>query len=323
MTKPSITLIANDFGYIGPLACGDVQAEGIDLILDRVSPIGRIKTDASVDGGEISFSSYLIGLAQGNRSFVGLPVFPYWAFRQRCFYVRRNSPLKDLKDLVGKRVGTNAWSDSGNTWTRATLREAGIGIDQIAWWVGPVEDPAYDSWGGRPKITVPPYVHSPEPGSTLMEMLLEGEIDALMYPLAPKLFYKGNSPIVRLLENYVQVEEAYYRRTGIYPGHHLIGLKREVFDRDPWIARSLFNALDQSKALWQERRKRFAESTPWMLADIEAAMNLMGEDWMPNGVEPNRKMIQAFCEEQYAQKLIDQPLDPTTVFAEFEEVMSE
>jgi 4,5-dihydroxyphthalate decarboxylase len=316
--KVSLELVIKDYDYLAPLMYGDVIPEGLDLHIDRVSPITRTTEDPSVPAGELSFSGYLIRLAQGNDSFVGIPFFAYRAFRQRCFFTLRDSGLTDLPELEGKRVGTNAWPDSGNTWSRAVLREAGVAIDQIDWWVGGIDDPKYDSWKGRPEINVPPYVHAIAPGQTLREMLLGGELDALMIPIPPRGLYDAESPIVRVIDDYVSAEKAYYRRTGLYPAHHIVGVRREVFERDPWIARSLYTALDQSQKLWQERRKQLTELTPWLLADVERAMELMGEDWQPNGVEANRKVIATLCEEEFAQGLIEEPLDGDSVFADFE-----
>ena len=107
----------------------------------------------------------------------------------------------------------------------------------------------------------------------------------------------------------------------IYPAHHTIGLRRGVFERTPQVAVSLYRALDQARVLWQQRRLFMAELTPWILADIEETASLMGADWQPNGVSPNRKVIAALCDEEHAQGLIARPLDPATVFADFDAVM--
>ena len=154
-------------------------------------------------------------------------------------------------------------------------------------------------------------------------MLLVRDLDALMCPWPPKGFYEADSPIVRLIPDYRAAEQAYYLRTGLYPGQHIVGIRRELVERDPWIVRSVYQALDEAMKLWIEWRWHLAETTPWMLADFEETAALMGRNWQPNGVEANRKVIQAMCEEQYAQGLVATPDDPTDVFAEFEQVMTD
>jgi len=317
MNKPTLTFVIKDYDYLAPLAWGDVTVEGADITWDRKSVITRVVQDPAIAAGELSFSAHLIRLSRGDRSFVGIPFFAYRAFRHRCFFVRKDSGLTSVKQLAGKRIGTNAWPDTGNTWTRAILRMEGVALDSIRWWVGAIDDPTYPSrWQG----TEPKYVQPAPQGATLRDMLMAGELDALMCPIPPKGFYAADSKIRRLLENYPAEEKAYLAKVGFYPAHHIVGIRREVFEKHPWLARSLFEALEKSRQLYQSKRKDLAELTPWLQAEIEETVKLLGEDWQPNGVEQNRTMIAALCTEEYAQGLIAKPLDPSTVFEEFEQV---
>lgn len=314
--KPAITLVMKDYDYIYPLVCGDVGVEGVSLKLYRDTPgaIDRTLTDPSIDCGEMSLSRYILGLASGDRSFVGLPFFAYRGFRHRCFFVLCSSRLQDLRQLAGKRVGTNDWPATGNVWSRALLREQGVPISNIHWYIGPVDNPKVPR---RPQGVLPPYVQLIPPDRALCDMLLSGELDALMCPLPPKGFYDTNSPIVRLYPDYQQVEQDYYCRIGIYPPHHIIGMRREAFERNPHVAHSLYTALEKSRILWQGRRRTWSETTPWYQAELEQITILMGYDWQPNGIEFNSKSIQTFCDELFAQGLLSQPLDAGTVFSEF------
>lgn len=318
MRKLALTVVIKDYDYITPLLLGEEIADGIDLKLDRKSGIARVTEYPDILAGETSFSKHLIRLSQGDRRFVGIPFFAYHGFRHRCFFVKRGSPLCTLKDLEGKRIGTNGWPDTGNTWSRGALREQDVRIENIRWWVAPIDDPnAPNHWQGDEPKNVQPAA----PGRTLREMLIAGELDTLMCPLPPKGFYQGDSPIVRLIPDYRKAEQEYHRRTGVYPGHHILVVQRSLYEREPWVLRSLCDAFDKSKLRWNQTRAIWAEFSPWMLADIEDAMMFIGPDWHPSGVEPNRKMIQTLCDEEYAQGLAKQPIDINAVFAEFEMVM--
>ncbi len=317
MTANALTLVMRDYDYLAALYGGDVAPDGVELTIDRKTPIAQAYTDSSIMAWELSFSRFLIALSKGDRSFVGIPFFPTRAFRHRCFFIKRGSELRELKQLEGKRVGTNSWPDTGNTWTRAALREAGVRIDRIHWWVGPLDE----NYPVRPQSGLPPYVQEAAAGRMLRDMLLGGELDALMCPFPPKGFYEANSPFVRLIPDYRRAEIAYYQRTGIYPVHHIIGLRREFFERNPQVAVSLYRVLDQARLLWQQRRQFMAELTPWTLTDIEETASLMGADWQPSGVTANRKVIHALCDEELAQGLVDRPIDPAAVFADFGRVL--
>jgi 4,5-dihydroxyphthalate decarboxylase len=313
-----IQIVVRDYDHIGPLAKGDVSPEGIALTLDRQTPIFRFLEDESFQGGEMSFSKYLIGLSNGDQSIVGLPIFAMRAFRHRCFFVRRDSGLISFQDLEGKRVGTNGWPDSGNTWSRAAMRGEGVHIDHISWWVGPIDESVEQAFGHRTAMNVPEGINVVPPGHSLAGMLADGELDAIMVPWPPAIFYEAGSPIVRLFPDFRPVEAAYYERVGYYPGHHIIALRREAVDRNPWIARRLFDAFEESRLLSQEKRLQLTDVTPWSLADLEETVTTFGRDWQPNGVAENRAMVAAFCEEQFAQGLVTRKVDPDDVFASFE-----
>ena len=145
MANVALKMIAYHHDHIYPIACGDVVPEGIDLTFDRSVPLAALYSDPSYDAGETSLGLHMLRTSQGHRDWVGLPIFPMRQFRHRCFLVKRGSPLydlSDLKQLEGKRVGIDGWPNSGNTWTRVLLREAGVDIWKIDWVIAPVEGAA-------------------------------------------------------------------------------------------------------------------------------------------------------------------------------------
>lgn len=317
--KIQLKLMMKDYGHIAPLACGDVAPEGIDLILERDSPnaLDRTLSDPTIGAGELSLSRHLSRLAQGDDTFVGIPVFPSRSFRHRCFFVRRGSELQSLKELQGKRIGCNEWPATGNTWSRAALRDVGVSIEDIRWSVGSIDGAPSSRSQGK----LPSHVQAVT-NKTLLSMLLADELDALMCPVPPKAFYAEGSTIIRLLRDFRQAEMNYYRRTSIFPIFHVVGVRRELYQRDPSVLRSLFDALENSKRRWQANRKQLADLTPWTLAEIEDTTTLFGEDWSPYGIERNLKVIQALCDEQLAQGLVTQRQDAVNVFPEFQAIFT-
>lgn len=318
MANLVVTLAIRDYDFISPLAMGDVKAEGIDLSLIRAfDALPRVTGDSAIHGGEASFSRTVQRFAAGDRSLVALPAFVMRAFRHRCFFVRRGSGLTDVAHLAGKRVGTDAWPASGNTWSRSILRGRGLDIWSIRWFVGSVNPgdppPAAD--------VLAPGVELAPAGRCLREMLLAGELDALMCPWPPVGFYEKDGQITRLYEDYRAVECDYYRRTKIYPAHHLVVLKRDLVDRHPWAVRSLYGALKQARELSDGNRWKNPDSSPWLLTDLEEQAALMGRHFQPYGFRENRPMVAAFCEEQLAQGLVAKPIAPEAIFEEFEQVV--
>src|SRR5712691_11817894 len=142
MSNVGVTLVTRNYAYVQPLANGDVRADGFDLNLVRTwDALPRVAANsADVHGGEASFGRYMLGVAAGDRSLVGLPIFLMRGFRQRCYFVRQDSQLRSVADLAGKRVGINEWPATGNTWARALLRDQGVDIWSVRWLVGQVSD---------------------------------------------------------------------------------------------------------------------------------------------------------------------------------------
>lgn len=317
----ALTLVMKDYDYVAPLACGDVAARGLDLILERDTPLAldRAASDPRIGAGELSLSRLIRRFADGDRTFVAIPFFPYRGFRQRCFFVRRGTALRALRDLRGKRIGTNDWPATGNTWSRAALREQGVAIDEIEWLISP----SNDADAARPQGELPPHVRRARPGQTLSDLLLQEQVDALMCPLPPPGFSETDSGIVRLYPDFRHVEQDYYRRTGLYPIHHVLGMRREVFVAHPWIAHELFRVLEEARRLWQANRAQWAEATPWYQAEIEDVASLMGREWHRNGLAANRLVVQTLADEMHAQGLLACRLDCDSLFADYEQAASE
>ena len=91
------------------------------------------------------------------------------------------------------------------------------------------------------KVTTAP------PGSQPGDLLERGEIDFLLSASPPVAFQRGSPKVARLFPNYRELEIDYYKRTKIYPIMHLIVIRRDVYDKNPWVALSLYKAFVAAK----------------------------------------------------------------------------
>ena len=85
---------------------------------------------------------------------------------------------------------------------------------------------------------------------------------------------------------------------------HVVALRRDVFERDPWVAMNLFKAFEEAK---RRSLARLADVTAshaplaW-IGDYSARMQrLFGDDPWPYGVEPNRRTLEAFLQFAFEQ----------------------
>jgi 4,5-dihydroxyphthalate decarboxylase len=314
MTDSEFTLVAKDYGHLAPLALGDVQAEGFRIVVDRDTngAVGRTLEDRDVMIGESSISRHVARVATGDTTWVGIPYFLMRGFRHRCFIVRKNDARNNFQDLVGGRIGTDNWMASGNTWSRAAIREQGVGIDQFEWIYGPVEGEAEN----RPQGNLPVNASRAPEGHVLKDMLMAGDLDAMMIPDPPQGFYEPDSPYRRLFRDFRSVEASYFDRTGMWPGLHITVVRRCVFEQHPTILGALFDALEASRVSWM-RCRHYLNETPWMLEEFENSAKMLGNDLGANGFAAIEANVNFFCSESLGQGLIDRRVEAKEVFAEF------
>ena len=315
-----VNMLAQDHDHYMPLAVGDVTIPGVDLRLKRVrlgvmvGMLERIYIDPELHVGEASFARYIARVADRDIGPVmALPAFVVRAFRHRGIYVRRGSKVR-AADLAGKTIGISEWRATGNSWSRAVLSDAGVRTQDCKWILARADDTKKPP----PSDELPSNVAFGKDSDSLVDLLASGAIDAFIAPLEPPTFYEAGCPIVRLFDDYEAAERDYFKRTGIYPGHHIVCVKRDFYEKHPDLTREIYQGMDQSKRSWDAYAKIFGQSTPWLLREIERAQELMGQDWRPYGIERNEAMIDALCRELFEQGLVPRRVDPSELFPDFE-----
>ncbi|WP_037345090.1 hypothetical protein [Sciscionella sediminilitoris] len=316
MAKTRLRLALRDWDHVMPLVTGAVRAKGIELDLDLRAVTPNVLDEPDIDGGETSFSRYALAHAGGDDRLIGLPVFVMRGFRQRCVLVRADSGLTSAAQLAGTRIGLTGWVDSGNTWTRALLREAGVPLDSIRWTIGPLSagETGKDRVG---PFSLPHNVDVLGEGDSLTAGLADGRFDAIFTPFMPEEMFGPDSRFRHLYRGYPGAEEEYFLRNGFVPGIHLLTVKRAAVQGFPDVLDAVAAAFDAAKHHWWSRRRLLADTTPWLLDQLRHDALLFGEDWMPYGLTENKAMIEAFCAELNGQGIAPDPVDAEALFTDF------
>jgi 4,5-dihydroxyphthalate decarboxylase len=258
-------------------------------------------------------AGHLRRIDQGDRSLVALPVFPLRNFTGRDLYVRRGGPVKTAADLRGKRVGMYDWVASGSVWYRHFLRFIGVPPEELQWCIGPVDEPNITSH----VYTLPDGVRAAPDGHALSEMLIAGELDALYSPPRPKRYHPAEGPIVRLFPDIRAIERDYFGATGMFPPQHLIVLRRETWQQNKWIARSLTDAFARCTAAFGTALRSFPYASPWLDAELEETEALLGAGFHADGYERNRQTIEVFAEQARLAGIVGRRIGAEEYFAEY------
>ncbi|PYM92473.1 MAG: hypothetical protein DME08_20750 [Candidatus Rokuibacteriota bacterium] len=323
MAEIPIALTCADYARVMPLATGEVKPEGIALTMilgsrgswpARAEMLRRAVQDPDVQGGEWSLAQYLYRIDKGDRRYVGLPVFPLRNFTARDLYVRRGGPIREPADLAGKRVGMYSYTASGSIWYRHFLRFVGLDPASIEWWIGDV-DTAWSS--AAMNQTLPPGAHAPAPGRSLSDMLVAGELDAIYSPPRPQAYHPRTGPIARLFPAFRAIEQEYFLKTGAFPPQHLIVLRRETWGANRWIAKSLTDAFIAANDGFTAAQSGFPYATPWLEAELEDTVAVMGENFHPYGLGQNRAQIEMFSSEAFRLGLTSRLVTVEECFADY------
>jgi len=321
MAKLPLTFACGLYDRVLPLYTGEVQAAGIDLnfvVLNNPREIfDRMGGGQEFDAAEFSSSEFISRVAAGDRAFVALPFFPSRTFRHSMITINKRSGIAKPKDLEGKRVGVPLYTQTAAIFIRGMLQhDHGVDMSKIHWIQGALNHTGSHGNPSAPPLLKPVDIEIADPRRSLSDLIDKGEIDAITATNVPTSF-KRNPDVVRLFPNYREVERDYYKRTGIFPIMHLVVIKREIVEKNPFVATSLYEALVASR---QRALARMRETgalrymLPWMTADIDEIDEVFGGDPWPDGIEANRKTLQALVTYLHEQHLIAKPIPIEDLF---------
>jgi 4,5-dihydroxyphthalate decarboxylase len=324
-SKLPLTFACWDYDRTRALVDARVVPDGIALnclTLPVEETFFRMLRFREFDVSEMSLSSYTVSCARAakpeDRPFVAIPVFPSRFFRHSCIYVNANAGISTAKDLIGKRIGVPEYQMTAPVWIRGILSDHyGVPAESVQYFTGGEEEPNREE---KLKLDLPPRirVQAIGPTQTLSAMLHAGEIDALYTARAPSSFFKGDGQVKRLFGNYAEVERAYWRETRRFPIMHTVAIRREVYEANRWVARSLYKAfLSAQKIAYDNLRETAALTSmlPWMNAAVEETVAEMGVDFWPYGVAPNHDALSTFLRYHHEQGLSARLFTPEELFA--------
>jgi 4,5-dihydroxyphthalate decarboxylase len=302
-----LTLAISPYDHARGLAPQGIDLAVLELPIEEI--FFRFTKFQEWHASEMSFGKTVSLMARPAPEIMPIPVFPSRVFRHSAIYIGEKSGIKEPRDLEGRKVGIPEWAQTAGIYVRGLLQhEYGVDLARIQWVQAGVHQPGRVE---KVKLHLPAGLRiTAVPEKSLAGMLASGELDAVISARDP-----GGR---RLFQNYQELEEAYFRKTRIYPIMHVVVLRRDAYERDRWIAMNLFKAFEAAK---RESTQRLVEiglshvPMPWVAERARRWRELAGEDFWPYGVEPNRSTLEAFVQYAHEQGVTERRLGVDELFA--------
>jgi 4,5-dihydroxyphthalate decarboxylase len=290
-----LTLLLADYHRTHPLLSGEVTIPGIRFTPNRAFPGDACMSPVyeQYDIAEMSLSWYLMARCRGE-PVIALPVFPLRMQIHPYLFCSTSSGIQRPEDLKGKRIGMDEYRLTVGLWARGILQEQyGVRPQDCEWVTSAPEGAGFKPSPGV-KITVV--------RETCEELLLRGEIDALITPLIPVSFRKKDPRIRRVFKDVRRTVTDYFQSTGIFPITHVQVMRQALFDAHPSLPARFMKAFEESEALCKqsyEYSKGLAFPGAVMVLEEEEA--IFGENpWAHGLTAQNRVVLAKFI--QYARE---------------------
>ena len=297
--KLHLTLACGDYESIRALKEGTVKPDGIELtvLTDMTSDIRhwRMIRNHEFDIAELSMSNYLMAKYIG-LPFAAIPVFLHRRFRHGFIFLNTAKHIRKPTDLVGKKVGLRNFQATANLWIRGILEhEYQLPHRSIQWFK---QDEEEVEWTPPSDLNIQRVAG----GKNVEQMLVEGELDALIHPEVIQPILNKDQRVGRLFPAYRELEIEYFKRTGIFPIMHTTAIKQEVVEKWPWVPINLMQAFEESKKVAYKRMEN-PRIVPlaWFRHFLEEQEEVLGVDpWLYGLGASNRKNLETLM--QYSQE---------------------
>jgi len=326
MAQLQLSLIMGSNDRSRPVLDGTISPDGIDLTSTVAHPseiFWRQLKFQEFDVSEMSLSSLLMAMANGNTDWVGIPVFTSRRFFHTGSWVRSDAGVDQPSDLKGKRVGVPEYQQTAALWSRGVLKhEFGVEPSDLEWWMERTEERSH---GGATGFQPPAGVRFNRiPGDdSIGAMLSDGRLDATLLYLTDnnlvdrsRIRLEGNPAFKLLFADPAAEGRRYYAKTGIFPINHGMVVRRSIYEKHPWVALNIFNAFRLAKERVNARMRELS-STHFELGLLGSeARSALSVDAYPYGVKSNRKVLETVCDYSFEQGLTPRRMQLEEIFAE-------
>ena len=282
-----LNIMVGDYPNTVALTQGKVVSDRLQLnFAEAKVPHDNFKrvVKGEFDVAELAIMTYLQAIGYG-RPLVALPVVLHGRFQHGQIAYNADRGALTPADLPGKRIGMRTYSQTTPTWVRGVLQND-FGVD-----LAKVNFVTFDD-GHVPDYRDPPNAQRAPAGKKLLQMLLDGEVDAAVLSGEDL----KNPKVKPLIPDAAAAGKAWHAKYGALMVNHIMVVKSSLSKSDPDAVREIYRLLKES-------RKASTEPAPRDGIDIR-----------PIGYSANRRNFEVAAEYAWQQRIVPKQLRLEDIF---------
>ena len=236
--KITLHTMLGNYPNTKPLKDGAVRSDLVDFDFVEVKVANnmfkKVVRDAQYDLSELAIVTYLQAKAYG-KPYVLIPAVLVSRGQHHTIAYNADRGTLGPSDLAGKKVGVRAYSVTTGAWVRGLLaNDYGVDLNSIEWIT--FEDPHVAEYRD------PPIVKRAPEGKDMVQMLLDGEIDAAV--VGDKL---PDPRLKHLIPDPEKVAQKWAEKHHGVPINHMVVVREELSRSRPDVIKDVFRKLHDSK----------------------------------------------------------------------------
>ena len=320
MNTLRISLACGSYDRTCALFDGRAPIEGCEVAAVALEPeeaFHRAFRYREFDVTEISMSSHMMTTARGDNDYVAIPAFISRVFRQSGIYVRTDRALPRPRTCAAGSSACRSTRSRPMSGSGASCRTSMASVPRRSAGAGAASrnrgaaSARPSTWGLESTCGRFP--------TTRRCRACWSRGDRRLYRRARAILLLRARPTGRLYgDDYIEAEKAYFRRSGIFPIMHMVGIRKSLAAAHPWLPVSVYKAFIKAKELAVRDLGEIchlAATLPWMAHHLDEARALMGQDFWPYGLEANRHAIDTFSRHHFEQGSSKRRVAPEELFA--------
>ena len=290
----TLKTLLGDHPHVTALKGGQVRSPRLVLDFAEVKlafpEFKRVVRDLEFDVAELALVTYLQAKVHGiPLVLVPAVLFAMQAPHALVVHSPERSGLLGPQDIAGRRVGIRASSVTTVMWVCGILQnDYGVDLGRVDWVT--FEDPHVAG------VKDPPNARRAPAGKKLLNMLIDGELDAAVV----RRDDLADPRIRSLIPDPEAAARAWSGRHRMQPINHMLVVKQTLTQSEPWAVQEIFRLLSESRAL----------------AGTPAGV-------LPLGVEANRRSLEMAIHYAVQQHLIPARFEVDELFDDVTRVLGQ